>query len=263
MRISKLCWLLMAMLCLVLWPVAVTAHGDWRVAQVQELLKDARFNPGPIDGILGPRTKGALRRYQASQGLPATGALDEATRQALLPSERPPEGGEAKPEATQQALLPSERPPEGGEAKPEATQQALLPSERPPEGDEAKPEPWLKAPPGGNFKKVSSLVQLPDFVSGLGTLYVDPATLPKGPFLGYDRQGNLVSSVYMLPLRDLRARTSFNDLAVAHAKPDHVDVYANNGHPGVPVPHYHVVLWYISREQAETLVGEWREIFQR
>jgi hypothetical protein len=242
MRTSKLCWLLMAMLCLVLWPVAVTAHGDWRVAQVQELLREAGLNPGPIDGILGPRTKEALRRYQASQGLPATGALDEATRQALLPSERPPQGGEAKPEATQQALLPSERPPED---------------------DEAKPEPWLKAPPGGNFKKVSSLVQLPDFVSGLGTLYVDPATLPKGPFLAYDRQGNLVSSVYMFPLRDLRARKSFNDLAVAHVKTDHVDVYANNGHPGVPDPHYHVVLWYISREQAETLVGEWREIFQK
>jgi peptidoglycan hydrolase-like protein with peptidoglycan-binding domain len=242
MRTSKLCWLLMVILCLALWPVAVTAHGDWRVAQVQELLKEAGFNPGPIDGILGPRTKEALRRYQADRGLPATGALDEATRQALLPSERPPEGGDAKPEAAQHIPLPSEPPPEAGDAKPEA---------------------WLKAPPGGDFKKVSSLVQLPDFVSGLGTLYVDPATLPKGPFLAYDRQGNLVSSVYMLPIRDLRERKSFNDLAVAHVKPDHVDVYANNGHPGVPAPHYHVVLWYISREQAEALVGGWREIFPR
>ena len=242
MRASKLCCLLMAMLCLGLWPVAVTARVDWRVAQVQELLKDAGFNPGPIDGILGPRTKGALRRYQASQGLPETGALDEATRQALLPSERTPEVGGAKPEVTQQIPLPSEPPPEGGEAKP---------------------EPWLNAPPGGNFKKVSSLVQLPDFVSGLGTLYVDPATLPQGPFLAYDQQGNLVNSVYMLPIRDLRSRTSFNDLAVPHAKTNHVDIYANNGHPGVPVPHYHVVLWYISREQAETLVGHWREIFPK
>jgi hypothetical protein len=242
MRASRLCWLLMGMLCLMLWSVVIAAHVDWRVAQVQELLKDAGFNPGPIDGILGPRTKRALRRYQASEGLPATGALNEATRQALLPSERPPASGEAKPEAAQQIPLPSERPPASGEAKP---------------------EPWLNAPPGGNFKKVSSLVQLPDFVSGLGTLYVDPATLPKGPFLAYDRQGNLVSSVYMFPIRDLRERKSFNDLAVAHVKTDHVDVYANNGHPGVPDPHYHVVLWYISREQAARLVGEWREIFQR
>jgi Putative peptidoglycan binding domain len=242
MRTSKLCWLLMVMLCLALWPVAVTARGDWRVAQVQELLKEAGFNPGPIDGILGPRTKGALSGYQASRGLPATGALDGATRQALLPKEPLPEAHDAKPEATRQAMPPSEPPPEAGDTKP---------------------EPWLKAPPGGEFKKVSSLVQLPDFVSGLGTLYVDPATLPKGPFLAYDRQGNLVSSVYMLPIRDLRESKSFNDLAVAHVKPDHIDVYANNGHPGVPAPHYHVVVWYISREQAETLVGGWREIFPK
>ncbi len=211
MRISKLCWLLMAMLCLVLWPVAVTAHGDWRVAQVQELLKDAGFNPGPIDGILGPRTKGALRRYQASQGLPATGILDEATRQVLIPSDLTQRGGEGKP------------------------------------------EPWLKAPPGGEYKKLGSLFQLPDFFPGLGTLYVKPSTLPVGPYLAYDRQGNLVSTVYMIPLKDLRAGKAFNSLVGAHAKTDHVDIYYNNGHPGVPDPHYHVVLWYIPAEQAAAL----------
>jgi putative peptidoglycan binding protein len=224
MRTFTLCWLLTAMLCLVLWPSAVAAHGDWRIGQAQELLKDAGFNPGPTDGVLGPRTKAALRRYQASHRLPETGVLDEATRESLMPSSVSQKGEGRK--------------------------------------EEGKTEPWLKAPPGGDFKKVSSLVQLPDFVSGLGTLYVDPATLPQGPFLAYDRQGNLVSSVYMLTLKDLRARKAFNDLAVAHAKVDHVDVYANNGHPGVPEPHYHVVLWYISREQTATLVGHWREIFQ-
>jgi hypothetical protein len=40
--------------------------------------------------------------------------------------------------------------------------------------------------PPANFKKVSSLVKLPDFLPGLGTLYVDPATLPVGSFLGYN-----------------------------------------------------------------------------
>ncbi|MEO8453170.1 MAG: hypothetical protein ABI647_25500, partial [Gemmatimonadota bacterium] len=52
-----------------------------------------------------------------------------------------------------------------------------------------------KAPPGGAYKGVSTLVQLPDFLPGLGTLYVDPASLPAGPFLAYDRGGNLVSSI--------------------------------------------------------------------
>ena len=30
--------------------------------------------------------------------------------------------------------------------------------------------------PASNYKKVSTLVSLPDFIPGLGTLYVDPAT---------------------------------------------------------------------------------------
>jgi hypothetical protein len=62
---------------------------------------------------------------------------------------------------------------------------------------------------------VGSLVQLPDFVSGLGTLYVDSATLPVGAFLAYDRRGNLVSSVYVFPLKDLGTRKAFGALAVA------------------------------------------------
>ena len=33
------------------------------------------------------------------------------------------------------------------------------------------------APPEGEYRKVSELVTLPDFLPGLGTLYVDPATL--------------------------------------------------------------------------------------
>jgi Putative peptidoglycan binding domain len=211
MRISKLGWFLMGMLYLVLWPVVIAAPGDWRIGQAQDRLKAAGFDPGPLDGVLGPRTKEALRRYQASQGLPATGELDDATRQVLLT----------------RAL----------------TQM----------GREAKQESWLKAPPGGDYKKLSALAQLPDYFPGLGMLYVNPATLPAGPFLAYDRQGNLVSSVYMIPLRDLRAGTAFNTLAVAKAPTDHVDIYYNNGHAGVPDPHYHIVLWYISPEQAEAL----------
>jgi hypothetical protein len=211
MSASKPCWLLLSALGLVLWPVVVTAHGDLQVGQVQEQLQKAGLNPGPIDGVLGPRTKAALRRYQASHGLPATGLLDEATRQALLSSGHD----------------------QGTEEGPR--------------------EPWLQAPPGGDFRKVSSLVPLPEFFPGLGVLYVQPHTLPVGPFLAYDRQGTLVSTIYMFTLQDLGARKSFDELAVAHAKVDHVDVYPNDGHPGVPIPHYHVILWYIPEEQAHAL----------
>jgi hypothetical protein len=109
------------------------------------------------------------------------------------------------------------------------------------------------APPSGDYKKVSSLVALPDFVPGLGTLYVKPSTLPAGPFLAYDHDGKLVSSVYMIPIKDIDAHKAFNNLAVAQEKVDHVDMYFNAGHPGVAEPHYHVVIWYVSPDKATAL----------
>ena len=111
----------------------------------------------------------------------------------------------------------------------------------------------LQEPPGGKYKKVSTLVALPDFVPGLGTLYVDPATLPAGPFLAYDHQGQLVSSIYMIPLKDMNAQKAFSGLKVAQARADHVDIVFNAGHPGVAEPHYHVVVWYVSPQRASQL----------
>lgn len=102
--------------------------------------------------------------------------------------------------------------------------------------------------PPASFKMVSSLVKLPDFVPGLGTLYVDPATLPIGPFLGYSRQGKLVNITYMVPLKSMEAHKNFETLGAVAAglKLDHTDIQYNPGHPGVEEPHYHVVQWLIS-----------------
>lgn len=100
------------------------------------------------------------------------------------------------------------------------------------------------APPAAPFAKVSTLVPLPDFIPGLGTLYVDPATLPAGPFLAYDHEGKLSATVYMVPLEDLAAGKSFDKLAVGVPQVDSVDIYYNAGHPGVEKPHAHVVLFH-------------------
>lgn len=108
-----------------------------------------------------------------------------------------------------------------------------------------------KAPPGGDYAKVSSLVALPDFIPGLGTLYVQPATLPAGPFLAYDKNQALVSSIYMIPLEDMQNQKGFEKLAVGSEKVLGVDMYYNAGHPGVPNPHYHVVLWHVERTTAQ------------
>jgi hypothetical protein len=61
MRTSKRYRFLMAMLCLLLWPVVIAVPGDWRIGQAQDRLQAAGFDPGPLDGVLGARTKEALR----------------------------------------------------------------------------------------------------------------------------------------------------------------------------------------------------------
>lgn len=106
-------------------------------------------------------------------------------------------------------------------------------------------DPVSKAPPSAPYKQVSKLVKLPDFLPGLGELFVDPATLPAGPFLAYDHDGKLVSTVYMIPVEDLNANKKFDDLAAPGGNVDHVDIYFNAGHPGVEKPHAHVVLWHV------------------
>lgn len=108
------------------------------------------------------------------------------------------------------------------------------------------PAEVAKSPPAGAFKAVSSLVKLPDFLPGMGQLFVDPASLPAGPFLAYDHDGKLVSTIYMLPIKDLNPDKSFDNLGAPGGDVDHVDVYYNAGHPGVEEPHVHVVLWHVA-----------------
>jgi peptidoglycan hydrolase-like protein with peptidoglycan-binding domain len=52
-------------------------------AEVQRALAARGYYYGPIDGILGPRTRGAIERYQANRGLVVTAAIDEPTLASL------------------------------------------------------------------------------------------------------------------------------------------------------------------------------------
>jgi hypothetical protein len=100
-------------------------------------------------------------------------------------------------------------------------------------------------PPAPPYKKVSELVKLPDFVPGLGELYVDPKTLPDGPFLAYDHQGKLVSTVYMIPIKSLDEHKKISDLKAPGGTVTNVDIVFNAGHPSVEEPHYHIILWHV------------------
>ncbi|HOL38253.1 MAG TPA: hypothetical protein PLT38_10535 [Rubrivivax sp.] len=103
----------------------------------------------------------------------------------------------------------------------------------------------MKAPPAAPYKAVSSLVKLPDFLPGLGQLYVDPQTLPAGPFLGYDHKGELVETTYMIPLAQMKPGMNLADLKAPAGKVDHVSISYNAGHPGVEEPHIHITLWNV------------------
>jgi murein L,D-transpeptidase YcbB/YkuD len=53
------------------------------IRQAQEALKSQGHDPGPIDGVMGPQTREALRAFQSSNGLKQTGMLDAETKQKL------------------------------------------------------------------------------------------------------------------------------------------------------------------------------------
>src|SRR5438477_11143074 len=46
------------------------------VARVQERLARSGYYRGPVDGVMGPRTRYAIRVYERRHGLPADGIID-------------------------------------------------------------------------------------------------------------------------------------------------------------------------------------------
>src|SRR5262245_24209529 len=61
--------------------------NDDGVRRVQQGVGKKGIDPGPIDGIFGPRTKEAVRRFQDRYGIKSTGEVDNQTLFALGESE--------------------------------------------------------------------------------------------------------------------------------------------------------------------------------
>jgi peptidoglycan hydrolase-like protein with peptidoglycan-binding domain len=59
-----------------------------QIRELQKILTEKGYNAGTVDGIIGPNTQQALRGFQESQGLAATGKPDQDTLQALAPDAR-------------------------------------------------------------------------------------------------------------------------------------------------------------------------------
>ncbi len=59
-----------------------------KTIEIQQALKQKGFDPGPLDGAMGPLTRQAIEAFEAAHGLKADGAPDSAFLKALT-------GGEA------------------------------------------------------------------------------------------------------------------------------------------------------------------------
>lgn len=56
------------------------------VRKAQETLAEKGFDPGPVDGLWGSKTKTGVMKFQESEGLLASGELDEQTKSRLFSS---------------------------------------------------------------------------------------------------------------------------------------------------------------------------------
>ena len=59
-------------------PSALAGSSD-DIMKVQKSLNDKGYDAGPVDGVLGSRTRVGLRQYQAAEKLSVTGRLDAET----------------------------------------------------------------------------------------------------------------------------------------------------------------------------------------
>jgi peptidoglycan hydrolase-like protein with peptidoglycan-binding domain len=66
---------------------AVPTLNPDKIRVIQQALQSKGFDPGPIDGIFGPRTREAVRNFQDRYGMNPTGEIDNQTLFALGKSE--------------------------------------------------------------------------------------------------------------------------------------------------------------------------------
>ena len=72
---------------------AVPPLSEDKVRRVQQALQSRGFDPGPIDGVIGPKTEDALRNFQDRYGIKTSARIDNQTLYALgTPDLAGPEG---------------------------------------------------------------------------------------------------------------------------------------------------------------------------
>ncbi|MDR1709612.1 MAG: peptidoglycan-binding protein [Candidatus Accumulibacter sp.] len=129
---------------------AAPPAADAKIEEAQRLLAGRGYAPGPADGLMGRRTREALKRFQTDAGLPATGRADAKTLEALRAPAASKDAvplvpGQGDSGPAEPALQQDPPPPAPGETPPPPA----TPAPATPPGAEPPPEtpPELALPP--------------------------------------------------------------------------------------------------------------------
>lgn len=125
----------------------------------------------------------------------------------------------------------------------------------------AQGDSLMRSPPPEPYVGVATILPLPEFIPGVGALFIDPANAPVGPWLAYGNDGSLVEVLFMVPISEMQQATDWPDLAAGLVAQlgmtvDHVDITYNGGHPGMAEPHYHFRLVLVDAATQETLLTQ-------
>jgi peptidoglycan hydrolase-like protein with peptidoglycan-binding domain len=83
------------------------------VREIQFMLLRLAMDPGPIDGVVGPQTLSAVRKFQTKSGLPVSDLVNDGKISAVFlarlrgEASRAILGGEKKPEVSPEVATPS------------------------------------------------------------------------------------------------------------------------------------------------------------
>lgn len=126
-------------------------------------------------------------------------------------------------------------------------------------GSWAAAQDLTQSPPPEPYVGVATILPLPDFIPGVGALFIDPANAPTGPWLAYGNDGSLIEVLFMVPISAMQDAQNWSDLAAGliaktGLSVDHVDITYNGGHPGMAEPHYHIRLVLVDAATDEALL---------
>ena len=141
------------------------------VRQAQQALTDQGFEPGPVDGAMGRRTRNALRAFQKANELPASGRLNRDTCRQLTspPATEPNKESSATPTPAQPAESSETAQPAPAPEAPSAESQTqtgetntAAPETAPPAAAESSAQPASSpaAAPEPSYKRITNPVAL-------------------------------------------------------------------------------------------------------